>query len=202
MTSTTSAPHLFGPSTRAPWQRRHDGLARPLPDWVRCKLGSSAPKYDITARNQPTDLDTKQQMAVSVLQLPLPAVQLLDSLLLPLQHSDVVHRGLQNGPLIPAHVSEVGRRQRSTVRVSWPSDQLTARAKDSLWSLKPLKHYCHKDASRRWWIGREGNVQQSTTDQDWKKPKTHGSLDLGMRVPSSLMRSLMLNLRLRSTERS
>lgn len=137
-------------------------------------------------------------MAVSVLQLPLPALQLLDSLLLPLQHSDVVHRGLQNGPLIPAHVSEVGRRQRSTVRVSWPSDQLTARAKDSLWSLKPLKHSCHKDASRR------GNVQHSTTDQDWKKknPKTHGSLDLGMRVPSSLMRSLMLNLRLRSTERA
>jgi len=34
-----------------------------------------------------------------------------------------------------------------------------------------------------------------------KYPVTYGSLDLGMRVPSSFMRSLMLNLRLLSTVR-
>lgn len=145
------------------WKAMSTGLdLQLLQDWKNnCKLGSSAPKCDITPTNQPTDLDTKQQMAIGVFQLPLPALQLLDSLLLPLQHSDVVHRGLQNGPLIPAHVSEVGRRQRSSVRVSWPSDQLTARAKDSLWSLKPFKHNCYKDTSRSWWIGIEENVEHS-----------------------------------------
>lgn len=33
-----------------------------------------------------------------------------------------------------------------------------------------------------------------------KKKYTYGSFDLGIKVPSSLMRSLMLNLRLRSTK--
>lgn len=79
-------------------------------------LGAS---FSGPAMNPPnTDLDSKQQVAVCVLQLSLSALQLLDSLLLPLEHSDVVHRGLQNGALIPAHVSEVDTRQGSTFRVS------------------------------------------------------------------------------------
>lgn len=112
---------------------RSEGMRTPKkPMW--------AVKVTWSALRQPmTDLDSKQQVAVCVLQLSLSALQLLDSLLLPLKHPDVVHRGLQNGPLIPAHVSEVDRRQRSTVRVSWPSDQLTGTAKDSLWPVKPLK---------------------------------------------------------------
>lgn len=112
-------------STHAPWHHHRDGLVRPKASHVACKLCPSTPKYDITATRQPkTDLDTKQQMAVGVFQLSLSALQLFDSLLLSLQHSDVVHRGLQNGPLIPAHVSEVGRRQRSTVSqlTIWPAD--------------------------------------------------------------------------------
>lgn len=112
-------------STHAPWHHHRDGLVRPKASHVACKLCPSTPKYDITATRQPkTDLDTKQQMAVGVFQLSLSALQLFDSLLLSLQHSDVVHRGLQNGPLIPAHVSEVGRRQRSTVSqlTLWPAD--------------------------------------------------------------------------------
>lgn len=62
-------------------------------------------------------------MAVGVLHLPLPALQLLGPLLLPLQPPDVVHRGLQNGSLIPAHVSGGFRRQGSIVRVSGPADR-------------------------------------------------------------------------------
>ena len=49
-----------------------------------------------------SDLYAQQQAAVSVLQLPLPGLHLLAPLLLLLQLADVVHRGLQDGALVPA----------------------------------------------------------------------------------------------------
>lgn len=49
-------------------------------------------------------------------------------------------------------------------------------------------------------------ISVSLKKNDWNKNvdavKTYGSLDFGIKVPSSLMRSLMLNLRLLSTEAS
>lgn len=55
-----------------------------------------------------THLYPQHEVTVGVFHLPLPALQLLGPLLLPLQPPDVVHRGLQNGALIPAHVSGGG----------------------------------------------------------------------------------------------
>lgn len=46
-------------------------------------------------------------MAVSMLQLLLPVFKVLSSLLFPLQLSDVVHGGLEDGPLVPTHVPVV-----------------------------------------------------------------------------------------------
>ena len=48
----------------------------------------------------------QHEMAVGVLQLLLPVLQLLGPLLLPLQLVDVVHGRLQDGALVPPHVSE------------------------------------------------------------------------------------------------
>lgn len=45
-------------------------------------------------------------MSVGVLQLLLTILQLLRPLLLPLQLPDVVHRCLQDGAFVPAHVPE------------------------------------------------------------------------------------------------
>lgn len=92
-----------------------------------------------------TDLDAKQQVAVCVFQLPLSALQLLYSLLLPLQHPDVVHRGLQNGPLIPAHVSEERRKTKvysQSQRTSCPADW------NSAGFFKALKEFHFKDTLR------------------------------------------------------
>lgn len=79
-------------------------------------------------QRQMTHLYTKQQMAVCVLHLPLSALELLGSLLLPLQPPDVVHRGFENGALIPAHVSGVSRRQEvysQSQLTSWPKEHRT-----------------------------------------------------------------------------
>lgn len=78
---------------------------------------------------QALHLDTKHQVAVGVFQLPLPALQLLGSLLLPLQPPDVVHRGLENGSLIPAHVS--GGDSGDMDLQSESADQLTGTAPHS-----------------------------------------------------------------------
>ena len=54
----------------------------------------------------PLYLYAQHEVTVGMLQPPLSALQLLSSLLLPLELPDVVDRGLQNGALIPAHVPE------------------------------------------------------------------------------------------------
>ena len=151
-----------------------------------------------------THLYTQHQVPVSVLHLPLSALQLLGSLLLPLQLPDVVHRGFQNGALIPAHVSGVCRRQRSTVRVSWLADQLTRTARDSLqllWAVMP-SHIKHTRTHEEQDVDDKANEQTDKhSHTQTQTVSTHGSFDLGIKVPSSLMRSLMLNLRLRSTSK-
>lgn len=76
-----------------------------------------------------THLDPQHQVSVGVLQLPLPALQLLGPLLLPLQPPDVVHRGLQNGSLIPAHVS--GGDSGDKDLQSESADQLTGTVQES-----------------------------------------------------------------------
>lgn len=143
-------------------------------------------------------------MAVGVLQLPLPALQLLGSLLLPLQPPDVVHRGLQNGSLIPAHVSGGFRRQGSTVRVSWSADRNSTAFFYSFILLFFSSFLFRSTMSNLRTVGCvkwEGGGGGVGGDEEEVGSHTYGSFDLGIKVPSSLIRSLMLNLRLRSTER-
>lgn len=50
-------------------------------------------------------LDPEQQPPVGLLQLLLAALQLASVLLLLLQPPDVLHRGLEDGAFVPAHVA-------------------------------------------------------------------------------------------------
>lgn len=52
-------------------------------------------------------LYSEQQVPVRMLQLLLSVFKVLSSLLFPLQLPDVVHRGLENGSLVPPHVSVI-----------------------------------------------------------------------------------------------
>lgn len=147
-----------------------------------------------------THLDPQHQVSVGVLHLPLPALQLLGPLLLPLQPPDVVHRGLQNGSLIPAHVS--GGDSGDKDLQSESADQLTGTVQESFFFFLADVFEQFKDAGTCEMVfmvvtrkSRGGEKNQRT---DYR---THGSFDFGIKVPSSLIRSLMLNLRLRSTGR-
>lgn len=62
-----------------------------------------ADEKEIHARR--SDLDAEQQGAVGVLQLLLPLLHLFSPLLLLLQLTDVIHRCLQDGALVPAHLT-------------------------------------------------------------------------------------------------
>lgn len=66
------------------------------------QLRLSAPPYR-------PHLYAQQQQVVGVLQLPLSLLHLSDPLLLLLELADVVHRGLEDGALVPPHLPEGGQ---------------------------------------------------------------------------------------------
>lgn len=51
-----------------------------------------------------SNLNSELQAAVGLLQGSLPALQVFGALLLLLQLADIIHRGLQDGALVPAHL--------------------------------------------------------------------------------------------------
>lgn len=59
-----------------------------------------------------TDLDAQQQTVVDLLQLLLPHLDVLGSVLLLLQLPDVVDRGLEDRAFVPAHLTVNAGEQR------------------------------------------------------------------------------------------
>lgn len=118
---------------------------------------------------------------VGLLELFLPHLDVLGSVLLLLQLPDVVDRRLQNGAFVPTHLTVTGGGKKQNKQAN-NRDIFSSCGVVTLSALTGLI---------------SETTQQQNTDVFIRS--TYGSVDLGIMVPSSFMRSLMLNLRLLST---
>lgn len=134
-----------------------------------------------------THLDAEQKLLVRHLQPPGVVLQVPRPLQVLLHPLDVVHGSLQDCPFVPAHVPAV------------QDEKNKKKKKDCCLHLLPPK----RPSARISCHGAAHGAEQAHESRGYPSPAaagdTYRSLALGISIPSSLMRSLMLNLRRLST---